>query len=552
MKELVKKKNGPNENREFNPTNVRNTVHLTWANKFEPKELIKETNSQGWHYRELITRESPISAGMNEEVPLTLENISNLKKDQRSTNIYFHGDNLIAMQYLIAHGFSNRIKCIYIDPPFYTGETFHSTVQFTTSSPDENRSFIQHLAYSDEWQQDLDRYLAMLYPRIRLMHELLAADGAFFLHCDQNASHYLKVLCDEIFGRNNFRNEIFVKRIVKNIREHETVPRLNNVVDSILFYAKSPETRIIPPPIGTKGQTWHAFDAPNIRPNLTYPILGIMPPPGRHWMWTKSETDAALAEGRIRKTKTGTIQYLIGERTQFRNNLWDDITGYSFDHDYPTEKKVHLIATLIEMVTETGDWVADFFAGSGTTLESAEKGKRNWIGADASIRALLTTKKRWYQKEFHPKTSNPIMILTENAENIRNNAFLKIDLTPMQLSHNKSDVLEFSFQFNGIEYQNGDEITHTTIQNALCSDFMALIEIIELGWLDSSETFHAIAGLSTGFGKNRHPLPKNILFHVNWTGPMQIIEKIAWQIQITDIFGKCTRINPNIEFIPIP
>jgi len=229
------------------------------------------------------------------------------------------------------------------------------------------------------------------------MRRLLSSKGCIYLHCDANASHYIKIMMDEVFGNDNFRNEIVVRRIRKNVRERTRVPRLNVGFDSILFYSKTNEHLIIPSlKEDPKPERWHSLDAPGVRNGMDYELFGVKPPSSRHWMWEKDKANEAIKNGTLRPNKnTGKPEYFIAQSTHIlRDNFWDDITAYSFNYNYPTEKKEDMLQLIIEASSTQKDIVADFFCGSGTTAAVAEKLGRRWITTDLSKTAIQVTRAR--------------------------------------------------------------------------------------------------------------------------------------------------------------
>ncbi|MGC8516092.1 MAG: site-specific DNA-methyltransferase [Thermoplasmata archaeon] len=317
------------------------------------------------------------------------------------------GDNLLIMQALLSQAYEGQIDLIYIDPPFNTGENFNfpNDVRIGDKEFELELPISERLAYTDTWERGLDSFLDMLYPRLQLMKRLLSNKGAIYVHCDQNASHYIKVIMDEIFGKDNFRNEIIVRRIRKNIRERERVPSLNVAVDYILFYAKSPE-HLIEPAIKEvkKPDRWHSFEAPEIRSGMDYELFGLRPHPGNHWRWTKERAEAAIAEGTLRPNPaTGKPEYFIPSSDYaLRDSLWDDITAYSFTQGYPTEKKEELLELIIKSSSSENSLVADFFCGSGTTAAVAERLKRRWLTTDLSKTAIQVTRSRLVYQRAKP------------------------------------------------------------------------------------------------------------------------------------------------------
>lgn len=307
--------------------------------------------------------------------------------------LLLHGDNLEALGHLLAAGLRGRVKLVYIDPPFDSGARY--TRRVSLRGKGTRTLLAEQLQYSDAWSGD--SYLQFMYERLLALRELLAEDGALYLHCNRARSHHLRALLDEVFGEENFRNEIVVRRIRKNIRESARVPRLNEATDSVFFYAKSPAHRIQPPlKHQPQEERWHAFDAPNVRRNLEYPLFGHRPPPGRHWLKREAEAREMAERGDLRPhPRTGKPEYRIPASTHvLRDSLWDDVTAYAFGTGYPTEKKEELLENVVAMSTEPGDLVLDCFVGSGTTAAVAQRMGRRWIGCDLNPGAVRTAARR--------------------------------------------------------------------------------------------------------------------------------------------------------------
>jgi adenine specific DNA methylase Mod len=194
------------------------------------------------------------------------------------------------MQALLTKGYEGKFDLIYIDPPFNTGEDFNFPTNITVeqTSYKKELSMVERLAYTDTWERGVDSFLDMFYPRLKLLRRLLDDTGALFVHCDYHIEHAIKLLMDEIFGPNNFRNQIFVPRIRKNVQEREMSKKLNVGLDTILFYVKSDQTRIrIPKKPEIKPERWHNFEASGIRRGMDYELFGRKPNPGNHWRWTQ-------------------------------------------------------------------------------------------------------------------------------------------------------------------------------------------------------------------------------------------------------------------------
>jgi len=207
------------------------TVRLEWDSKpqrverlqlpFQIVETINESRA---------TRERDAGA---------LFNADQSGATERSQLIW--GDNKLVMSSLL-NNYAGQIKLVYIDPPFATGDDFAIRMKVGTTDVVKEPSILEEHAYRDTWGRGRESYLQMLYDRLILIHELLRDDGALYLHCGSTVSHYLKVLCDEVFGSDNFRNEIIWKRKAGRGETTAAAIRFGVTTESILFYARSRAT----------------------------------------------------------------------------------------------------------------------------------------------------------------------------------------------------------------------------------------------------------------------------------------------------------------------
>ncbi|MFQ5964785.1 MAG: site-specific DNA-methyltransferase [Candidatus Scalinduaceae bacterium] len=315
------------------------------------------------------------------------------------------GDNLLAMQALLAQGYEGKINLIYIDPPFDSKADYSHKMTIEGNEFTKEPSVIERLAYKDTWAGGTDSYLDMLYPRLQLMKRLLAEDGAIYMHIGWYVSHYVKNIADEVFGKDNFRNEIIVRRIRKNVRERARVKSLNFGHDVVFFYAKSEKHLIIPPTKKIKRQErWHSFEAAGYRRGMDYELFGFKPSVDNHWRWTKEKANEAIEQGVLRPNpRTGKPEYLIPASVEdLRDTIWDDIIAYSFKTGYDTEKKEELLELIIEASSNKGDFVIDIFSGSGTTLAVAERLGRRWIGYELGKVGIQVTRARLVEMGAKP------------------------------------------------------------------------------------------------------------------------------------------------------
>ncbi|MCY3550469.1 MAG: site-specific DNA-methyltransferase [Candidatus Poribacteria bacterium] len=316
-------------------------------------------------------------------------------------NLIIHGDNLNVLKALLPR-YANSIKCIYIDPPYNTGNeewVYNDNVNSTLmqewlkkNSPIDGEDLERH-----------DKWLCMMWPRLNLLKELLSDNGVIFISIDDNEVHRLRMLMDEIFGEGNF---------VANIVWHHRKSSQNDIDISlshnhILCYALEKtsftfnaedvdESKFSNPDKDPRGP-WVAdpMDAPHIRENLTYEITNpntgkvYLPPSGRHWRFSKEKYDIALREKRIIFGKRGTSKpqykrFLSEAREKGVNifTIWSDV-GTATDGTkelisifgrgqlFSTPKPTDLIGKIIRVSMDKNDIILDAFAGSGTTAHAA-------------------------------------------------------------------------------------------------------------------------------------------------------------------------------------
>jgi adenine specific DNA methylase Mod len=321
------------------------------------------------------------------------------------------GDNKLVMSSLLKD-FAGRVDLVYIDPPFDTGADFSMRVDVGGTDVTKKPSVLEEHAYRDTWGAGYDSYLSMMYPRLILVHDLLSEDGSLYLHCAPTVSHTLRLLCDEIFGGENFRNEIVWKRT----SAHSSANRYGPVHDTILYYSKGPAPVWNGPREGYEQaylDKYYRFDdgdgrlywradlcAAGTRTGRSgVPWRGINPAAkGMHWKFTIDRLDELDAEGRIYWPPRGTMPQYKRYRDELKgkavSDVWTDLDRINpVGHErlgYPTQKPESLLTRIIEASSNEGDLVADFFVGSGTTVAIAETLGRRWIGCDLGRFAIHT------------------------------------------------------------------------------------------------------------------------------------------------------------------
>ena len=317
-----------------------------------------------------------------------------------------HGDNLDVLE-RFGEDLSGEVDLIYIDPPFATSNEFRAgeSIGSTMSAPND-----WELAYSDSFT--LDGYLDFLKPRIAAARDTLSDIGSFYIHTDTKVGHYVKILMDQLFGRENFRNEITrIKCNPKNFQRKG----FGNIKDTILFYTKGNdyiwnEPRVEPEidailarynkvlPDGRR-YTTIPLHAPGETQNgaTGQPWRGILPPSGRHWVHPPSVLEKLDGDGLIEWSSTGNPRKIMfaGDAITSGSKMQDVWTFKDPQRaTYPTEKNLQLLETIVGASSNPDSVVMDFFCGSGTTLIAAHNLGRGFIGIDQSNIAIRASSSR--------------------------------------------------------------------------------------------------------------------------------------------------------------
>lgn len=323
------------------------------------------------------------------------------------------GDNKLVMASLLAE-FKGKIDLIYIDPPFDVGADFTMDVPVGDSgSVSKEQSALEMVAYRDTWGRGVDSYFQMVFERLCLMRELLTDRGSIYVHVGPNISQPVKVILDEVFGGQNYRNEIVWQRH----GAHNDAEKYGVVHDLIYFYSRGDSwqfnTQYMPydeeyieerfgyVEEGTKRRFWpNTLTAGGSGPPRRIGGKDIPAPAGRHWAFDQAGIDALEARNGIYFSKTGypyLKQYLDESPGKPCQSIWPDVrmTRSGFERvNYDTQKPESLLERILKTSSNPGNLVGDFFCGSGTTGAVAEKLGRRWIMADLGRFAIHTTRKR--------------------------------------------------------------------------------------------------------------------------------------------------------------
>ena len=355
-------------------------------------------------------------------------------------NLIIHGDNLHALKALLPR-YANRIKCIYIDPPYNTGNegwVYNDNVNsplmqqwLTESAPVDNEDLERH-----------DKWLCMMWPRLHLLKELLADDGVIFISIDDNEVHHLRMLMEEVFKEGNFRNVVSIRRGIKNIQaQFEYVDRLNMGSEYMLFFSKSADMRfphltvdIDEDKTGSWNNHWRGTD----RPTMRYKLMGITPETGQ-WRWERQRSLNAIENYEhlldecgpypsqteidewwfaqspqkpdlLRMSTTNRPEhYVPPSDRRILSSLWTDLVVNESSSlmnalgiDFPNPKRRDLIKRIVNYATmgDENAVVLDSFAGSGTTahavlsLNREDDGNRKFILVECEDYADTITAER--------------------------------------------------------------------------------------------------------------------------------------------------------------
>jgi len=286
------------------------------------------------------------------------------------TNKLIWGNNRLILSSLVNGPMREEIekqgglKLIYIDPPFAVGADFSYNIVVNGDSVTKQQSIIEEIAYRDTWGRGISSYLSMMYERLKLMHQLLAEDGSIYVHCDWRAEAYLRLIIDDVFGKDQFINHIVWCYTGPGYWKNQWVRKH----DDIFMYTKSKKYIFNPYFVDYKS--------------------------GIH---VSKNGEVLTYGGGIKESNAEKLE----ERGKPKEDWWEDI--FTVDRvrkemlGYDTQKPEALLERIIKASSNEGDLVADFFCGSGTTAAVAEKLGRKWIACDLGRFAIHTTRKRMIQ-----------------------------------------------------------------------------------------------------------------------------------------------------------
>ena len=275
-----------------------------------------------------------------------------LNDEKNITSELALGDNVNYMSFLLRNGYAGKLKLLYIDPPFFTKAKYNATVN--VSDQDGKNHKIHHLAYDDRFERNLELYVENMTLRLLLMKELLADDGLIWVHLDWHSAHHIKLVMDEIFGEDNFVNEIIWSyKSGGSAKKH-----FSKKHDTLLVYSKTDDYYLDVPDEKSYNRGYKPYNFKGVEE--------FQDEIGWYTLVNMKDVWSIDMVGRTSKERTG----------------------------YATQKPLELMKRIIESSSNEGELVGDFFSGSGSFLEAAEMLGRKWVGCDNEELATAMAKKR--------------------------------------------------------------------------------------------------------------------------------------------------------------
>jgi adenine-specific DNA-methyltransferase len=342
------------------------------------------------------------------------------------TNRLIYGDNLLAMAALLAGdehtpSLRGKVDLIYIDPPFDSKADYRTKVNLPGVELEQKPTVIEQFAYSDTWSDGTASYLAMITPRLILMRELLADTGSIYVHLDWHVGHYVKIVMDEIFGKDNFLSEV----VWRNHSAHNRVNHYGNIHQKIFFYTKTTSYKWNDPvqpytedeiardfKSESSGRLFATSNLVVNKAGSKYEWKGKILPQHKWWGVSQDRMQRLEREGRLYYTESG-VPYEKRYLDEVGGKSCQDLWIYPLDQEVPykltsessgygTQKPEQLLKRIIQASSDEQSIVLDCFGGSGTTAAVAEKLNRRWITTDLGKPACMIMRKRLIDLEAKP------------------------------------------------------------------------------------------------------------------------------------------------------
>jgi DNA modification methylase len=370
-------------------------TELVWEGKYDEYGNRREVDvaACAMPMQKIETVDEPRQRAAAEGQLVLFDKQSKRRDDFRNRLIW--GDNKLVMASLLAE-FKGRIDLIYIDPPFDVGADFTMDVPIGDGKETvgKDQSTLEMVAYRDMWGKGTDSYLHMMFERLTLMKELLSEKGSIYLHCDYRMDSYLRLVADDVFGRDKSVSVIQWKRTFNSGSSKAISQKWPSNLDTILQYRKGDKY--------TFNREFRSYSEGALK---RYDKIDEQ---GRRFKWnplatvSKERLEKLLATGEAMIIPTSKYpvykHYFDPNKGTLVDCLWDDLDQLGTFADervgYSTQKPEALLERIIKASSNEGDLVADFFCGSGTTGAVAERLGRRWIMSDLGRFAIHTSRKR--------------------------------------------------------------------------------------------------------------------------------------------------------------
>ena len=392
-------------------------TELVWDGKYDEYGRRREVDIAGcaMPLQKIETIDEPLSRASAEGTMELFAKESRRLDDARNRLIW--GDNKLVMASLLAE-FKGKVDLIYIDPPFDVGADFTMDVPLGDGKETvgKDQSTLEMVAYRDMWGKGTDSYLHMMYERLILMKELLSEKGSIYVHCDFRVNSHLRLILEDLFGSENFVNELVWKRSDAKGDATQGSKHYSRVQDTLLYFRKSEASTWNPlyVPLSDDyvagfykykdpdGRRWKMENmlgpGGTAKGNPSYEVMGVT----RAWRYSRERMQKLIDDGLVIQTNPGTVpmqkKYLDESKGAQVGTWWGDISmlrGWSDEKlGYNTQKPEALIERVIKASSNEGDLVADFFCGSGTTGATAERLGRRWLMSDLGRFSIHTSRKR--------------------------------------------------------------------------------------------------------------------------------------------------------------
>lgn len=299
-----------------------------------------------------------------------------------------YGDNLLAMAALLSGdgttpSLRGKVDLVYIDPPFDSKADYRSKITLPGTTLDQRPTVLEQFAYSDTWSEGTASYLAMITPRLILMRELLAETGAIYVHLDWHVAHYVKIVMDEVFGKENFRNEIAWHYSGWNKKLRASFEKRHDV---IFYYSKSDS-----PYFASFFEQW-ASKEEYVKKRKQKVLIDEE---DREYVLSDAGGGTRIKRYLDEVMRDGVVVDDVWDLDKLNNSAGESV-------GYATQKTEVLLSRIIQASSPEGGLVADFFVGSGTTAAVAEKLGRRWVVSDLGKPAAMITRKRLIDQDAKP------------------------------------------------------------------------------------------------------------------------------------------------------